>query len=222
MIRWQKKQGLTLVITGLLMGAAVYVADAWKSRQLLAQVYALPILESPPEWQELVSREPLLQSDDMNGVVLLCSDYRIDPLSALPKGIPREIKVLYLYPDSLSQQAMDHWRVRQREAWPDEWQRQRRLYEELERERLRTALDRRGDERMREVRAALLPMELLSKGQTRAYRSSMVSLLFGEFAQHCIGNEESRWLLIYDGSLHQEIRNKFTKNPRIRYEEWGN
>jgi len=27
--------------------------------------------------------------------------------------------------------------------------------------------------------------------------------------------------LIYDGLLHQEIKDKFTKNPRIHYEEWG-
>jgi hypothetical protein len=64
-------------------------------------------------------------------------------------------------------------------------------------------------------------MDLLTKGQTQAYRSSLAGLLLVEFAQKCINEEESSWLLMYDGMLNQEIREKFTKNSRIRYEEWG-
>jgi hypothetical protein len=116
---------------------------------------------------------------------------------------------------------MNQWREGQRKTWPAEWHRQYQLYENLGRKRLAAALHSRANPKIKDVHAALLPMDLLTKGQTQAYRSSLAGLLLVEFAQKCINEEESSWLLMYDGMLNQEIREKFTKNSRIRYEEWG-
>lgn len=220
-MNWQKKQGLTLVITGVLMGAAVYGTDEWKSRQLLTHVCVKSAAEPPGTWKEWANREAFLQSDRLSGVVLFCSSQDIESSRVLPSDMPKNLKVVCLYPDSLSLKAMNQWQDRQREAWPAEWHRQSLLYENLGRNRLSTALQGRGRQKTSNVHAALLPMDLLTKGQTSAYRNSLAGLLLVEFAQKCIGEEESRWLIIYDGMLHQEIHEKMTKNARIRFEEWG-
>jgi hypothetical protein len=116
---------------------------------------------------------------------------------------------------------MDHYSTQERASWPTEWHRQYQLYKKLERQRLSIALNSSGEQRTKDVHAALLPLDLLTQMRTQAYRSSVAGLLLGEFARQCISREESHWLLIYDGLLHQEIKDKFTKNPRIHYEEWG-
>jgi len=220
-MKWQKKQGLTLVITGLLVGAAVHGTDVWKSQQLLARVCAKPMTEPAGQWVDWVSQESFLRNERLTGVVLLCSDRDIEAHQVLPKGMPQSLRVICLYPDSLSVQAMNQYSMQQREAWPTEWHRQYHLYKKLERQRLSTALERKGEQRTKDVRAALLQVDLLTQGQTQAYRSSITGLLLGEFARQCISETESRWLLVYDGMLHQEMKSKFTKNPRIQYEDWG-
>lgn len=220
-MRWQKKQGLTLVITGLLMGAAVYGTDQWKSKQMLAQVCAKPIAEPAGKWEDCLSQVKFLKNGTLTGVVLMCSDRAIKPEHILPRDIPKSIKVICLYPDSLSIQAMDQYSTQQRASWSTELHRQYQLYKKLERQRLSIALNSSGEQRTKDVQAALLPLDLLTQMRTQAYRSSVAGLLLGEFARQCISREESRWLLIYDGLLHQEIKDKFTKNPRIHYEEWG-
>jgi len=220
-MRWQKKQGLTLVITGVLMGAAVYGTDAWKSRQLLARICAKPIEESAGTWEEWAREEPMIQSKSLSGIVLFCTHPDIETSRVLPADMPKNLKVVCLYPDSLSLRAINQWRGVQRKTWPSEWHRQCRLYENLERIRLSTALQSRGKQKAKDVHAALLPMDLLTNGQTQAYRNSLAGLLLAEFAQKCISEEESSWLLVYEGMLNQEIREKFTKNSRIRYKEWG-
>jgi len=222
LVRWQKKQGLRIIAAGLLMGGAVYATDLWKRSQLLAHVCALPIGERAPDWAQISSEHSGFTTAGLTGVALMCSAGLADTGRSLPQGIPSGIRVVCLYPDSLSIQAMNQWRGRQRKLWPAEWQRQSDLYTALAGARLRDALSERGEKRAQAVVAAQLPLDLISGGQTRAYRQSLAALLMGEFVRHCLGQQHSRWLLIYDVALHREIEDKFIKSTRIRYEEWGN
>lgn len=220
-MKWQKKQGLTLVFTGLLMGAAVYGTDVWKSRQLLAKVCVKPIEQSPGTWEEWVSGDSFLRTKSLTGVVLFCSDSGVVPARVLPADIPENLKVVCLYPDSLATRAMEQWITRQRAGWSTEKLQQNKLYEKRARQRLSNAFMNQGDQTMNAVREALLPMDLLTNGQTTACRRELVGLLLGEFARYCLSHEDSQWLIVYDGILYEEMHQKFTRNSRVHYEEWG-